>query len=600
MNVKKKGKLIFTLFFLSFIQLSVIAQSQDILKMKEALTTKMDSCNNNLLELDQIEKTTIIMLADRLGEYEVVANFFNQRKVLGEEYHVLMNKYMAKNNLDSAYLYFKKADRCYLDEGKEFLVINLLRGQFVGWCVNNSYSELAIHTLNRNVEYKLNLVDKPDDDVDTYLRLAQIYRTTGNHKQAIESGKIGLKQSDLLEFAPFFKAGICSEIAESYYMLGDYQNCLAYSDSILTYNKRIPDKFFLQFGVNFHKAALFDSYAFKAVAYSSLNDFKEASIMLQNMEDISHDIEILGYINDGMDYMYSQKYWANIVYNYQRGNYTEAMEYLNKNKKLAIPFALTPDYKNTPKWEALILEKQGKYKEANSALKELLHLTDSINKAHTAKEISSLWAIFEVDKAQQAKENSEQRVKIIAISTSTIIFLAIILIVYFVVTNKKLKKKNMLLFKQQKDILSPIPVIVNRHAELIPERDSEISQKEEERQNTEQTLYSRIIEFLKTTKQYTDPDISRDSLAKELGTNRQYIIGAISDNANMSFNEFINSFRIDYARNLLLNEEDILIKEVYTEAGFKNRNTFSQLFKERFGMSPSEFRDCADEERTRE
>ena len=65
----------------------------------------------------------------------------------------------------------------------------------------------------------------------------------------------------------------------------------------------------------------------------------------------------------------------------------------------------------------------------------------------------------------------------------------------------------------------------------------------------------------------------------------------------MSFNEFINNFRIDYSRNLLLKEENILIKEVYTEAGFKNRNTFSLLFKEKFGMSPSEFRDCANEDK---
>ncbi|SHE79685.1 helix-turn-helix domain-containing protein [Dysgonomonas macrotermitis] len=599
MNVKKKGKLIFTLFFLSFIQLSVIAQSQDMLKMKESLFAKMDSCNNDLLKLDQKEKRLILFTANTIGEHEVVARFFKQKKLFGEEYLVQMMKYVSKNNLDSIYFYYKKAENYYLNNDKEaVLFINVLRGQFVSWCVLNSYSELAINTLKQNIEY--NSVRKVDADLWTYMSLMEIYRTVGKHEQAIEVGKMGLKQPNLHPQAFELKITICCEIAESYYMLGDYQRSLAYSDSILAYNKNIPDKFQPEFGANVHKVALFNFYMFKSVAYSFQKDFDQVSLMLQKMEDVYLRVEVLESLNNAINEMYSQKYWANMVYNYQKGDYSKAMEYLNESKELAIPFALTPDYKNTPKWEALILEKQGKYKEANLALKELLHLTDSINKAHTAKEISSLWAIFEVDKAQQAKENSEQRVKIIAVSTSTIIFLAIILIIYFVVTNKKLKRKNMLLFKQQKEMLSPIPVIVNRHAELIPERDSEISQKEGQQQNTEQTLYSRIIEFLKTTKQYTDPDISRDSLAKELGTNRQYIIGAISDNANMSFNEFINSFRIDYARNLLLNEEDILIKEVYTEAGFKNRNTFSQLFKERFGMSPSEFRDCADEERTRE
>ena len=160
----------------------------------------------------------------------------------------------------------------------------------------------------------------------------------------------------------------------------------------------------------------------------------------------------------------------------------------------------------------------------------------------------------------------------------------------------------MLLFKQQKGLTSSIPPIVNTEKKLplAEHLDIDITQQERDQENTDntdQTLYYRIVEYLQTTQQYTDPDISRESLARELGTNRQYIIDAISNNTNMSFNEFINNFRIDYSRNLLLKEENILIKEVYTEAGFKNRNTFSLLFKEKFGMSPSEFRDCANEDK---
>ena len=319
--------------------------------------------------------------------------------------------------------------------------------------------------------------------------------------------------------------------------------------------------------------------------------------MLEKLEAMFPKAKILGYPDNARNQFLAQKYWVNMVYNYQKGDYAKAMEYLNKNKELAIPFALTPDYKNTPKWEALINEKQGNYKEANSALKDQLHFTDSINRTNISKEVSSLWAIFEVDKAQQAKENSESKVRIIAISTSIIIFISAILIIYFMITNKKLKKKNMLLFKQQKSLSSSIPPSVKTEDKLTIAEQLDKPQQEKDQENTDQTLYYRIVEYLQTTQQYTDPDISRESLARELGTNRQYIIDAISNNTNMSFNEFINNFRIDYSRNLLLKEENILIKEVYTEAGFKNRNTFSLLFKEKFGMSPSEFRDCANEDK---
>lgn len=605
MNTKTKRGLIVVLFFLSFIPFSIVAQSQDILQIKEALTTKIDSCNKNLLKLDQKLKISMMTMANKSREYDAMAEFFNQKKLFGEEFQILMYKYMYKdtspNNLDSIYYYFKKADNQYLNSHEDVtLLINSLRGHFVAWCSNNSYSELAIHTLKQNIEY--NSIRKLNDNLWTYLRLVQIYRTTGNHKQAIESGKIGLNQANSHKLAFELKVCIASEIAESYYILGDFKNSLAYCDSILSYTHNIPDKFQPELGSNFYNLALIDFYAMTSVVYSSTKNFEQALIMLEKLEAMFPKAKILGYPDNARNQFLAQKYWVNMVYNYQKGDYAKAMEYLNKNKELAIPFALTPDYKNTSKWEALINEKLGNYKEANSALKDQLHFTDSINRANTDKEVSSLWATFEVEKAQQAKENSESKVRIIAISTSVIIFISAILIIYFVITNKKLKKKNMLLFKQQKGLTSSIPPIVNTEKKLplAEHLDIDITQQERDQENTDntdQTLYYRIVEYLQTTQQYTDPDISRESLARELGTNRQYIIDAISNNTNMSFNEFINNFRIDYSRNLLLKEENILIKEVYTEAGFKNRNTFSLLFKEKFGMSPSEFRDCANEDK---
>ena len=591
MNTITKRVLILTLFLLSFIPFSIVAQSQDVIKMKDDLTSKIDSCNKNLLNLDQKLKISMMTMANKSREYDAMTEFFNQKKLFGEEYQILMYKYMYKdtsqNNLDSIYYYFKRADNQYLNSHEDVtLLINSLRGHFVAWCSNNSYSELAIHTLKQNIEY--NSIRKLNYNLWTYLRLVQIYRTTGNHKQAIESGKIGLNQANTHKLAFELKVCIASEIAESYYILGDFQNSLIYCDSILSYTHNIPDKFQPELGSNFYNLALIDFYAMTSVAYSSTKNFEQALIMLRKLEAMFPKAKILGYPDNARNQFLAQKYWVNMVYNYQKGDYPKAMEYLNKNKELAIPFALTPDYKNTPKWEALINEKLGNYKEANSALKDQLHFADSINRANTDKEVSSLWATFEVDKAQQAKENSESKVRIIAISTSIIIFISVILIIYFVVTNRKLKKKNQLLFKQQKNQSSSIPFVISRKEEASQEEISE---------NTEQTLYLRIIEYLQTTQQYTDPDISRESLAREMGTNRQYIIDAISNNTNMSFNEFINNFRIDYSHNLLLKEENILIKEVYTEAGFKYRNTFSQLFKEKFGMSPSEFRDCANEDK---
>lgn len=592
MSIKKRS---YFLFILLLLQLFAIAQEEEILKIQKILTAKIDSCNNNLLELDDQQKRSIIKMADKVDGFAIVSDFFKQRNLLGEYYHVQMQKSIYQNNFDSIYYYFNKANNYYhknYAENENLIVI--LRGYIIGWCANNNYVELATHLLKQSLEYYS--TKKLNSTLWSYFVLSHIQRAAYNYEQAIQSGKIGLKQDNSVYLAIEMKADIAYLIAESFYILGDYQNSLAYGDTILSYTKNIPDEFRPDIGANFHNVAQMNTYTIKTIAYSSMLDFEQASLMLKQLDYFHSKIKVIGHMNNYGDELLAQRNWAHIIYHYNKGEYTQAMEFLNKNKKLTLTPALYPEYKDFDKWEARILEKMGKYEQANFALKKQIHFTDSISKSNTSKEVNSLWAMFEVDKAQLAKEKNDiktNRFYIISISTGIVISIMVILIVYFVISNKKLREKNRVLFKQQTETDQLISQnSINKITSEVSEKDTETPQEKD----IEQTLYLQIVEYLKATKKYTDPDISRESLAKEFGTNRQYIIDAISNNANMSFNVFINRLRIDYARDLLLNEKDILIKNVYTEAGFNNRKTFSLLFKERFGMSPSEFRACANEE----
>jgi AraC-like DNA-binding protein len=601
MDIKKRDSLFISLLFLLFIQLSSTAQPIEQLELKNILIAKIDSCNNNLLQLDENRKVEMLRLANTTNEYMLLSNFFEQKKLYGEHYHVLMNKYIYENKLDSVYLYYQETLKYYLkDQEQSRELVHQLLSTYISWCAVNNYLELAANSIKQLNEY--NWFTKTDNNLWIYLSWMHIYGIAGKYEQVIESAKIGLKLAKAttdVRFSPVFKMLFSHQIAESYYVLGDYQNCLLYSDSTLIYIDDIPDEVYPEFGANFRKLALIDFYSLRSVYYSSIKDFEQASLMLQKLNTLVPEVQISGSpINLNIELL-AQINWVYIIYNHEKGDYSKAMVYLNTSKELGTGSALFPDYKNLVKWETLIYEKMGKYEQAYQIIKEEKHFTDSISRVNTTKEISSLWAVFEVDKAQQAKEKSELRANrfyIISISASIVVLISIVLIVYFIVSNRKLKEKNRILFRQQKGQLSSIPFIDNRKEKSIQEVNSIMSNQEEVQQNAEQALYLQIIEYLQTTKQYTDPDISRESLAKELGTNRQYVIDAISNNAQMSFSEFINNFRLEYARDLLLSPENLMIKQIYTDAGFNNRSSFALLFKEKFGMTPSEFRDCVKEE----
>ena len=57
----------------------------------------------------------------------------------------------------------------------------------------------------------------------------------------------------------------------------------------------------------------------------------------------------------------------------------------------------------------------------------------------------------------------------------------------------------------------------------------------------------------------------------------------------LSPNEFINEVKLQYARRLLTNNNEISLKELSHKLGFKQPQYFSKLYQKRFGKKPSEF-----------
>lgn len=103
-------------------------------------------------------------------------------------------------------------------------------------------------------------------------------------------------------------------------------------------------------------------------------------------------------------------------------------------------------------------------------------------------------------------------------------------------------------------------------------------------------LYNRLSDLMTKKQPYTDAELNRDMLANLLGTNHRYIDEAIRACSNChSTNAFINRYRVDHAARLL-SETDEPIALIAEMSGFANRTSFNDKFRERFKMTPSEFR----------
>ncbi len=99
-----------------------------------------------------------------------------------------------------------------------------------------------------------------------------------------------------------------------------------------------------------------------------------------------------------------------------------------------------------------------------------------------------------------------------------------------------------------------------------------------------------IIELLEKDELFKDSKLSLMMLSKRLGKNRSYISETIKHSEYNSFYKMVNHFRIEYAKQQLIEKPFITIESLAFDAGFSSRFTFARLFKENTGISPSEWR----------
>jgi AraC-like DNA-binding protein len=107
-----------------------------------------------------------------------------------------------------------------------------------------------------------------------------------------------------------------------------------------------------------------------------------------------------------------------------------------------------------------------------------------------------------------------------------------------------------------------------------------------ERNDRRGTLMSDIVEYI--SENYRKP-FSLKTLSSQLGYDYCYLSRAFNDMFSMSFTDYINTFRIDHALSLLTSTE-LSITDIAYESGFQSIRSFNNVFKNRMGISPVDYR----------
>ena len=104
----------------------------------------------------------------------------------------------------------------------------------------------------------------------------------------------------------------------------------------------------------------------------------------------------------------------------------------------------------------------------------------------------------------------------------------------------------------------------------------------------DEQLMQRIIRLMEEQRPYLDSDLKQADVATALGVRLDEVSRCINSNA-FNFSQFVNGYRIEYAKQLMLRKPGIKMTQVAIESGFSNETTFFRTFKTIVGMTPSEW-----------
>lgn len=99
-------------------------------------------------------------------------------------------------------------------------------------------------------------------------------------------------------------------------------------------------------------------------------------------------------------------------------------------------------------------------------------------------------------------------------------------------------------------------------------------------------LVYQVVSYL--ARNYTE-EVSLTSMARELGVSPYLLSRVFSGTFHMNFNQYLNDLRLNQACIRLIHT-DQAITDLCLNAGFESQRTFNRVFKERFHMSPREYR----------
>lgn len=113
-----------------------------------------------------------------------------------------------------------------------------------------------------------------------------------------------------------------------------------------------------------------------------------------------------------------------------------------------------------------------------------------------------------------------------------------------------------------------------------------ITKKSNNGNKDENSYFSDAVQYINHN---FSEDVTVDGIAERLGISRKYLYAVFKDSCGKSPKEYIMDYRIEKACDFLKNQA-LPVSSVAYSVGYPDPFVFSKMFKQKLGVSPSEYR----------
>jgi len=225
-------------------------------------------------------------------------------------------------------------------------------------------------------------------------------------------------------------------------------------------------------------------------------------------------------------------------------------------------------------------------------------LSQAVNdqlQASEAHDYAARYHAYEQQLEIQQREAEANRNAILAVAALLVALLSIGFAVYYFRQQRIIQKKNRVLVEQMTEAVEYKRMMVEGRSKSRESDEGQVELTTDEFVDFDALSTDELSQYIRSViireRLYLSTQFDRQAAIDYFHLSKERIGAAFSQGSEFpTIADFINHCRLEYAKELLAVSPEMTVDDIASAAGFGTRRTFSRLFKERYSITPTEFR----------